>query len=364
MLLLPVVVFQGCGGSDDNNSDGYLDLSVQDLSVSELSFDHGGGKGTLSITSNVGWTASSDETWCRLSVREGSGDATITVTVDEWTGTIKREAAITVSGNGVKDKVVLVVQTPDAGSIPTPEVPEKAVVSGKSENGVGEGSVTLTAVADGADSFVWYKGNDKIEGATSDTYEATETGAYRAAGVNDEGEGEQSDPKEVTINLFIDELLGLWYANGTIIYNSKGGEHPHELAITKIDATTININNFMGVRDIVQGGENFPDDIKATVDNAARTITIPAQSLGKIFFSGTDDTRLVHLFSDYYPKDIDRGYTGSFTGTGLDMKFEVTGGYAFPNGSVGGFIYLGMKDGKVVGGDFIWADAVWSREPI
>ncbi len=83
----------------------------------------------------------------------------------------------------------------------TPAVPEKATIEGATENTLPEESVLLTASAEGAESYAWYKGTTKIEGETSDTYLVTESGTYFVAGVNKGGEGSRSDAKEVTITI-------------------------------------------------------------------------------------------------------------------------------------------------------------------
>ncbi len=52
---------------------------------------------------------------------------------------------------------------------------------------------------DGAISYQWYKNGAEITGATSQTYEATATATYTVAGVNNDGVGEHSPGKDVTI---------------------------------------------------------------------------------------------------------------------------------------------------------------------
>jgi hypothetical protein len=79
--------------------------------------------------------------------------------------------------------------------------PVKAVIVGGDANACPATDVLLTAVASGAASYKWYNGATVITGATAATYVVTATGNYSAAGVNDVGEGEKSDPKAVTISV-------------------------------------------------------------------------------------------------------------------------------------------------------------------
>jgi hypothetical protein len=78
--------------------------------------------------------------------------------------------------------------------------PPAPVISGASANACPDMKVRLTAVAVGADSYVWYRNNTVISGATSAQYDASESGTYSAEAVNRTGTGDRSEGKEVTIN--------------------------------------------------------------------------------------------------------------------------------------------------------------------
>jgi len=67
------------------------------------------GDTTFSITSNIAWTASSDQTWCTVTF-SGTGNGTITASCQENTSIFARVATITVSGKGVNDQIVTVTQ--------------------------------------------------------------------------------------------------------------------------------------------------------------------------------------------------------------------------------------------------------------
>jgi uncharacterized protein (TIGR02145 family) len=69
----------------------------------------------ITITSNLNWTASSNQSWCLLSATSGSNNGSLNVTCSANGNTIPRQATITFSGLGAVDKTVTVTQ---AGSAP------------------------------------------------------------------------------------------------------------------------------------------------------------------------------------------------------------------------------------------------------
>ena len=79
------------------------------LSVNPTSFSFGiyGGQRNLSITSNTGWSASSDASWCGLSATSGSGNASVVVTASENQSTAQRTATITITGGGLTRTVAV-----------------------------------------------------------------------------------------------------------------------------------------------------------------------------------------------------------------------------------------------------------------
>ncbi|GHT72305.1 hypothetical protein FACS189456_0430 [Bacteroidia bacterium] len=84
--------------------------------------------------------------------------------------------------------------------MPASGVPAAATLSGDTASVCPATSVRLTAVADKATSYKWYKGDAVIAGATDSTYTASESGTYYAVGVNAKGEGTQSAGKAVRIS--------------------------------------------------------------------------------------------------------------------------------------------------------------------
>lgn len=66
------------------------------------------------ITSNIAWTAASNQTWLSVSSASGSGNAKITLTATANPTPATRIATIKVSGTGVSDQIITVTQ--DAGT--------------------------------------------------------------------------------------------------------------------------------------------------------------------------------------------------------------------------------------------------------
>jgi hypothetical protein len=97
-------------------------------------------------------------------------------------------------------------------------LPTTATISGNSTNscsGVNGLTVTLTASATRATSYIWRKGNELLD-ETGNTLVVNETGTYYAKGVNLSGEGQESIGKSVNItsctpenpsNVKVDEFI-------------------------------------------------------------------------------------------------------------------------------------------------------------
>lgn len=83
--------------------------AVLTLSVSSIDFTSGNGSQSFMITSNTSWTVSSDQTWCNISPTSGSGDGSVTVSVDENKETSERTATITVKSDA-GNKTIKVTQ--------------------------------------------------------------------------------------------------------------------------------------------------------------------------------------------------------------------------------------------------------------
>ena len=80
-----------------------------DVSISSRSVGYGQSTFTFNISSNVSWTISDDSPWINPTVTSGSGDAQITVIVDNNSGG-QRNGTISVDGDGVPNKNISVTQ--------------------------------------------------------------------------------------------------------------------------------------------------------------------------------------------------------------------------------------------------------------
>ena len=170
---------------------------------------------------------------------DGATASTYVVTVS---GTYS-VAGVNAAGTGTPSPDHVVTIVPCSG-----EKPEIPTIQGATENVCPDVTVVLTAEAEGATSYQWYKDGEPIDGATTDTYEVTESGAYTVIGVNDDGEGEPSADHVVTIttceepeNIFEDVeshtdfavdspgTIGWTYINtGKTTYGPAGWDFPTE----------------------------------------------------------------------------------------------------------------------------------------
>ncbi len=76
----------------------------------------------LTVTANVGWSAVSNDAWITtINPASGSGDATVSVTVTENTGTISRSGSVTFTQDPGGDDIVRTLNiTQDAPPPPDP----------------------------------------------------------------------------------------------------------------------------------------------------------------------------------------------------------------------------------------------------
>jgi hypothetical protein len=68
------------------------------------------GTATFNITSNVGWTAQSDQAWCTVTNNSGTGNATLNLNYEANTTYNQRITTITISGIGLLPKAITLTQ--------------------------------------------------------------------------------------------------------------------------------------------------------------------------------------------------------------------------------------------------------------
>lgn len=76
------------------------------LNTSSLNFGSGSGSQNVSVTSNVSWTASDDQSWLSVSPGSGSNNGTLNVSVTANSGS-QRSGTVTVTGGGITRTVTV-----------------------------------------------------------------------------------------------------------------------------------------------------------------------------------------------------------------------------------------------------------------
>ncbi len=121
--------------TDDLNGMTGARFTAPELSVdkSSLSFAKEAGSQTVTITSNVNWTATSDQSWATVSPASGSNNGTLTVNVTANTGENQRQATITLA-SGTINRTISVVQQGTVASATATELFISEYVEGASYN--------------------------------------------------------------------------------------------------------------------------------------------------------------------------------------------------------------------------------------
>jgi rhamnogalacturonan endolyase len=91
-------------------------------SPTNISLGSGSSSQSITITSNVSWTASSNQSWLTLSSTSGSNNGTITATAAANTSSSSRTAIITISGGSIS--VTITVNQSGSGSVNTITIQE------------------------------------------------------------------------------------------------------------------------------------------------------------------------------------------------------------------------------------------------
>ncbi len=105
MSLFSLVLLGACssGGDDIPEPTPKPDPDKVTVSPTNLTAEAQGGNLSLSVTANKAWTASSDQTWCKLAKSSGvSGTATLSLTVEANSTEQERTAKITITAGTAK----------------------------------------------------------------------------------------------------------------------------------------------------------------------------------------------------------------------------------------------------------------------
>lgn len=92
---------------------------VLQLNKNNLSFAGYEGNDSFAITSNTAWSIVSDQSWCTVSSSSGSGNATISVSVQENNSFDSRSATITVMAGNITQTISVSQAKPVYQSIKT-----------------------------------------------------------------------------------------------------------------------------------------------------------------------------------------------------------------------------------------------------
>src|SRR5450432_4615182 len=109
ILIIAGIIFHiiGCSKSNSTPSTPSLSTDQKTLTIGASSIS----KDTFKITSNIAWTASSDQTWLTLSATNGNGNASIVATAAVNFGdSATRSANITIKASGASDQTIAVTQ--------------------------------------------------------------------------------------------------------------------------------------------------------------------------------------------------------------------------------------------------------------
>ena len=123
LLACLVVGLAAC--SDDKNQD----PSVQTPFITfegestQLLFETGGGSQSVHFSTNVAWTAETDQDWCRVSPASGSaGDGSVTVTLEENEAPDERNATLVLTAGTAVKRLTLVQKQKDALTVTSNKV--------------------------------------------------------------------------------------------------------------------------------------------------------------------------------------------------------------------------------------------------
>lgn len=157
-LAFTAAIFTSC----DKNNETQLDISVSSLTVPAT-----GDKYSVTIETNVEWTASSSESWCVITPTKGSGKGSITISVAKNTGA-ERTASISINANGEKKTISIIQLSAEA-------------VSGKITMTVDSDKIQFWLAAQSATIHWGDENSDLCSGNTEQVYSHT----YSTAGSYD-----------------------------------------------------------------------------------------------------------------------------------------------------------------------------------
>ena len=120
---LLVISLTACSGESEPKVEPSVSISGQ----SSATIGSNGGSTTITFSSAKDWTASSSQSWCKISPSSGKGgNATITITVDENTSYDERNASVTISSETISKNITVTQKQKDALTLTSNKVEVKA----------------------------------------------------------------------------------------------------------------------------------------------------------------------------------------------------------------------------------------------
>lgn len=120
---LLVISLTACSGESEPKVEPSVSISGQ----SSATIGSIGGSTTITFSSAKDWTASSSQSWCKISPSSGKGgNATITITVDENTSYDERNASVTISSETISKNITVTQKQKDALTLTSNKVEVKA----------------------------------------------------------------------------------------------------------------------------------------------------------------------------------------------------------------------------------------------
>lgn len=87
------------------------------VAPTSLSFSAPAGSSTVSVTSNVSWTVTDNQTWISASPTTGANNASVIVSVTQNTGTTSRSGTVTIAGGGITRTIAVTQAAPSANTL-------------------------------------------------------------------------------------------------------------------------------------------------------------------------------------------------------------------------------------------------------
>ncbi len=145
--------------------------------------------GIVEVTSNVAWTAKSDQSWLTLSTTSGSNNASITLTAAANTTSTSRSATVTVEAAGLASQLVKITQADAKTFFLTLSTDTMTVEAAKSTNSFSLNSNTTWKLSTSADWLKLSSNSGKDNATIGLEIAANTTDKIRFATIKAEGDG-------------------------------------------------------------------------------------------------------------------------------------------------------------------------------